>query len=71
MASQYAIGAVNAVTSIFDIFVAVIVSVYILSERDEILGFFKRNLLVQFLKIEHIKILINILTIQMKYSLNL
>lgn len=39
MIVQYAIGAVNAVTSIFDIFVAVIVSVYILSERDEILGF--------------------------------
>jgi len=42
MIIQYAIGAVNAVTSIFDIFVAVIVSVYILSERDEILGFLKK-----------------------------
>lgn len=42
MIVQYAIGAVNAVTSIFDIFVAVIVSVYILSERDEILGFLKK-----------------------------
>lgn len=39
---EYVIGAVNAVTSIFNIFVAVIVSVYILVERDQILGFLKR-----------------------------
>ncbi|MGN1297232.1 MAG: AI-2E family transporter [Clostridia bacterium] len=39
---EYVIGAVNAVTSIFNIFVAVIVSIYILVERDQILGFLKR-----------------------------
>ncbi len=39
---EYVIGAVNAVTSIFNIFVAVIVSIYILVERDEILGFLKK-----------------------------
>lgn len=40
--AQYAKGAINVVTGIFDLFVAIIVSIYILSERDEILGFFDR-----------------------------
>ncbi len=39
--TQYAKGAINIVSSIFDIFVSVIVSVYILLERDKILGFLK------------------------------
>ncbi len=39
---EYILGAVNAVTSIFDIFVAFIVSVYVLAGRKEILTFFKR-----------------------------
>ena len=39
---KYAIGAVNAVTSVFDIFVAVIVSIYVLTERDQILEFLKK-----------------------------
>lgn len=39
---QYILSAINAVTSLFDIFVAVIVSVYILSEREKILGFLKK-----------------------------
>lgn len=39
---EYVIGAVNAVTSVFDIFVAFIVSIYILVERKQILGFLKR-----------------------------
>jgi len=34
---EYVISAVNAVTGIFDVFVAVIVSIYILSEKDKIL----------------------------------
>lgn len=38
----YVIGAVNVVFSMFDIFVAIIVSVYILSERDQILKFLKK-----------------------------
>ncbi len=39
---EYIAGAINAVTGIFDIFVALIVSIYILRERDKILRFFKR-----------------------------
>lgn len=39
---EYIINAINAVTSLFDIFVAVIVSIYVLAERTEILGFIKR-----------------------------
>ena len=39
---EYAMGAVSAVTSLFDIFVAVIVSIYILAERTQILGFLKK-----------------------------
>ena len=39
--AQYAKGAINIVTSIFDIFVSVIVSVYILLERDQIIRFLK------------------------------
>lgn len=38
----YIKGAVGIARGIFDIFVAIIVSIYILSERDEILAFFKR-----------------------------
>ena len=38
----YLKGALNIATSIFDIFVAVIVSVYVLAERDAILNFFRR-----------------------------
>ena len=34
--------AIDAVTSIFDVFVAFIVSVYVLTERDQILGFLKK-----------------------------
>lgn len=40
--AEYAKGAWGFVTSIIDIFVAVIVSIYILSERDRILRFFER-----------------------------
>lgn len=39
---SYAMKAVNAVTGIVNIFVALIVSVYLLSERTKILRFFKR-----------------------------
>ena len=39
---EYIVSAINAVTSIFDIFVAVIVSVYILVERTQIIKFLKR-----------------------------
>ena len=38
----YVSGALGAVTSVFDIFVTIVVSIYILIERDEILNFFKR-----------------------------
>lgn len=41
--AEYAKGAINFVTSIFDIFVAFIVSVYVLMGRAEILQFFKRS----------------------------
>jgi len=40
--TQYAQGALNIATKIFDIFVAVVVSIYILNSRSEILQFFKR-----------------------------
>ena len=40
--TQYAKGAIDFVTSIIDVFVAFIVSVYLLSERGEILEFFKK-----------------------------
>lgn len=40
--AEYAKGAINVVTSIFDIFVSFIVSVYLLAERKQILNFFKR-----------------------------
>ena len=39
---DYVMGAVNAVTSVFNVFVAVIVSIYILTERDQIIGFLKK-----------------------------
>ena len=39
---NYAMSALSAVTSLFDIFVAVIVSIYILLERTEIVKFFKK-----------------------------
>lgn len=38
----YAISALNIVTSLFDIFVSIVVSIYVLSERDEILNFLKK-----------------------------
>lgn len=39
---EYTISALGAVTSLFDVFVAIIVSIYILSERDRIINFLKR-----------------------------
>lgn len=39
---EYLKGAMNVVTSVIDVFVAVIVSIYILSERNKILRFFER-----------------------------
>lgn len=39
---QYAKGAIDAVTGIFNVFVAFIVSVYLLAERRQIIDFFKR-----------------------------
>lgn len=39
---EYVINAINAVTSIFDVFVAVVVSIYILIGRTQILGFLKK-----------------------------
>ena len=44
----YIISALGAVTSLFDVFVAVIVSIYILAERDQIMDFLKRFALVIF-----------------------
>ena len=40
--TQYAQGALNIATKIFDIFVTVVVSIYILNSRTDILRFFKR-----------------------------
>ena len=40
--AQYAKGAINIATKIFDFFVAIIVSIYILLQRREILQFFKK-----------------------------
>lgn len=42
MLAQYARGAINIATGIFDFFVAIIVSVYILLQRNEILEFAKK-----------------------------
>lgn len=39
---EYAMGALNAVTSVVDVVVSIIVSIYILSGRDKILNFLKR-----------------------------
>lgn len=39
---EYAMGAVSAVSSVFNVFVAVIVSIYILLERTQIVGFLKK-----------------------------
>lgn len=39
---SYAISALNIVTSLFDIFVSIVVSIYVLSERDSILAFLKK-----------------------------
>lgn len=39
---NYLISALNAVTSLFEVFVAIIVSIYILLERTQILNFFKK-----------------------------
>ncbi|MCI8411381.1 MAG: AI-2E family transporter [Clostridia bacterium] len=44
----YIISALGAVTSLFDVFVAVIVSIYILAERDQIMDFLKRFALAIF-----------------------
>ncbi len=40
--TEYAKGAINVVNSIFDIFVSLIVSVYLLAERRKILEFFRK-----------------------------
>ncbi len=40
--TQYAKGAINIATGVFDFFVAIVVSVYILLQRNEILEFFKK-----------------------------
>ncbi|NLC87994.1 MAG: AI-2E family transporter [Clostridiaceae bacterium] len=40
--TQYAQGALTAATKVFDIFVAIIVSIYILNSRSQIIGFIKR-----------------------------
>lgn len=45
---EYIINAVNAVSSVFNIFVSVIVSVYILAERKQILAFLKKIVAVTF-----------------------
>ena len=39
---SYAISAYNIVTSLFDVFVSIVVSIYVLSERDDILKFLKK-----------------------------
>ena len=39
---EYLMGALNAVTSIFEVFVAIIVSIYILLERTQIINFIKK-----------------------------
>ena len=39
---EYIASALNAVTGIFDVFVAVIVSIYILAEKEKIIGFLKK-----------------------------
>lgn len=39
---EYVVSAINAVTSVFNVFVSVIVSIYILVERTQILDFLKR-----------------------------
>lgn len=39
---SYAISAYNLVTSLFDVFVSIVVSIYVLSERDDILKFLKK-----------------------------
>ena len=44
----YLMGAINAVTSVFNIFVAVIVSIYILSERTQIIKSLKKFLSAMF-----------------------
>ena len=40
---EYIAGALNAVTGIFEVFVAVIVSIYILAEKEKIIGFLKKT----------------------------
>lgn len=42
MIAEYAKGAINIATGVFDFFVAIVVSVYILLQRNEILKFFKK-----------------------------
>ena len=39
---EYAISAINMVTSVFNVFVTIIVSIYVLSERTQILAFVKK-----------------------------
>ena len=45
---SYVINAISAVTSVFNVFVAVIVSIYILVERDKIMSFIKKLTYVMF-----------------------
>jgi predicted PurR-regulated permease PerM len=43
MIAQYAKGAINIATGVFDFFVAIVVSVYILLQRGQIINFFKKR----------------------------
>lgn len=40
---EYAISAISAITGVFDVFVALIVSIYVLAERTQIIAFLKRG----------------------------
>lgn len=64
--TQYAQGAISFAGKIFDVFVAIIVSIYLLSSRREILNFLK-SLQEQFLIKKHMSILTNILIVVTKY----
>ena len=50
MISHYAQGVISFASSIFDIFVSLVVSVYLLLERKEIVGFFRRLIDANFSK---------------------
>lgn len=45
---SYVISAYNIVTSLFDVFVSIVVSIYVLSERDDILKFLKKSACAMF-----------------------